>query len=93
MAQKKSFKDNPALQFISAQSAEEAQPSPAPAEQNTGVPMKPNPLYIETRSKRLNLLIQPSLHAKLKNMANGQDVSINELIHKALEEYADREER
>lgn len=93
MAQRKSFKDNPALQFISTPPVEEVQPSPAPAEQNTAVPTKPNPLYIETRSKRLNLLIQPSLHTKLKNMAKAQDVSINELIHKALEEYADRGER
>lgn len=90
MARKKSFKDNPALQFITSQPAEEVQPSPSTTEQNTGVPMKPNPIYIETRSKRLNLLVQPSLHTKLKNMAKAQDVSINELIHKALEEYTDR---
>lgn len=89
---KKSFKDNPALQFITTP-AEEAQPAPAQSEQGAGVPMKPNPLYIETRSKRLNLLMQPSLHTKLKDMAKAQDVSINELIHKALEEYADRGER
>ena len=92
MAQKKSFKDNPALQFITPPE-EEIQSAPAPAEQNTSVPMKPNPLYIETRSKRLNLLIQPSLHTKLKDIAKGQDISINELIHRALEEYADRRGR
>lgn len=82
---KKTFKDNPALQFISTP-AEEAT---APA---SSVPMKRNPLYIETRSKRLNLLIQPSLHSKLKAMAEAQDKSINDLIHTVLENYAESEE-
>lgn len=90
---KKSFKDNPALQFISAQPTEKAPSFPAPAEQNTGVPMKQNPLFIETRSKRLNLLIQPSLYNKLKDMAQSEEISINALIHQALEEYADKEQR
>lgn len=88
---KKSFKDNPALQFISAPAEEAATPAVQP-EQPAGVPMKPNPLYIETRSKRLNLLVQPSLHSKIKDIAKVKDVSINELIHKALEEYVNKEE-
>lgn len=88
---KKSFKDNPALQFISAPAEEAATPAFQP-EQPAGVPMKPNPLYIETRSKRLNLLVQPSLHSKIKDIAKVKDVSINELIHKALEEYVNKEE-
>lgn len=89
MAQKKTFKDNPALQFISSPTSS-AEVKTAP-EFDTGVPMKRNPLYIETRSKRLNLLIQPSLHAKLKDIAAQQEVSINELIHNVLEKYTERE--
>lgn len=90
MAQKKTFKDNPALQFISSPATNTAEVKTAP-EFDTGVPMKRNPLYIETRSKRLNLLMQPSLHAKLKEIAAQQEISINELIHNVLEKYTERE--
>lgn len=48
---------------------------------------KLNPLYIETKSRRLQLLMQPSLHAKLKDMAEDKKMSVNDLIHTALEEY------
>ena len=85
MAQKKSFKNNPALQFINTPPIEETQHYPVDPINN--IPKKPNPLYIETRSKRLNLLIQPSLHEKLKYVAKTQNISINELIHKVLEKY------
>lgn len=54
-----------------------------------GVPMKPNPLYVETKSRRLQLLIKPSLHAKLRARATALDMSLNELIHSILELYAD----
>lgn len=49
--------------------------------------MKPNPAYIETRSMRVQLLMQPSLHARLKETARAQDVSLNDLIHQVMEEY------
>jgi len=79
---KKTFKNeiNPALQFISG-SEEEAQ------EVKT-VPMKRNPLYIETKSKRFQLLLQPSLHNKLKIMAEQKGSSLNDLIHTLLEQAA-----
>ena len=85
MPQKKSFKDNPALNFITTQT----DPVVILEEDNLS-PVKLNPEYIETRSKRLNLLIQPSLHKNLKNIAATRDISINELIHKALEEYVQK---
>lgn len=86
---KKSFKDSPAMRFISTpQQAGEATPDEG---ERPAVPMKLNPLYIETKSKRLQLLIQPSLHGKLKGRATAQGVSLNELIHTALQEYAERE--
>lgn len=89
---KKSFKDSPAMRFISApQQAEEVMTAPE-VEQEPAVPMKLNPLYIETKSRRLQLLIQPSLHRKLKGRATAQGVSLNELIHTALREYTERED-
>jgi len=108
MAAKKSFKnENPALRFISHDTATEEQRQPEPpallvqkeeeplmteAKTSTpGVPMKRNPLYIETRSRRLHLLIQPSLHHRIKALASVKEKSVNDLIHAILEEYADRQ--
>ena len=76
---KKSFKDslNPAMAFISV-----------PVEEETDTPpegYKVNPLYLEKRNKRLQLLIQPSLHAKIKARADREGKSVNELIHSILE--------
>lgn len=61
----------------------------APPQAPAGVPVKLNPMYIETRSKRLQLLMQPSLHAKLKSVADGKGQSLNDLIHQVLEEFCD----
>jgi len=91
---KKSFKDNPALQFITTQPEEteeeikEVKPAPIPV--TTEKPpegYKLDPRYIETKSRRLQLLMQPSLHAKIKTMAKDRGVSVNEFIHGILEEY------
>ena len=57
-----------------------------------GVPMKPKPLNVETKSRRLQLLIKPSLHARLRARATAQDMSLNELIHTILEQYTDAKE-
>lgn len=84
----KSFKNenNPALQFISTQS-ENAQDLSQDTYQDSNVPMKLNPLYIETKSKRINLLMQPSLHKKLKKIAEKKRTSFNDLVHTILDEY------
>lgn len=95
MAQKKSFAKNlnPAMQFIST--AEETKPEEVReaiterAEAPKGY--KLNPAYIETKSKRLQLLVQPSLYEKVKAIADRENKSVNELIHSILEE-ATREE-
>jgi hypothetical protein len=88
MASKKSFKAdiNPAMQFIS-QSQEptvEEEAAPAPAGK-APEGYKLNPLYVETKSRRLQLLIQPSLHAKLKARAATDSKSINDLVHSIIE--------
>lgn len=90
MAQKKSFKAdlNPAMQFISTPATVEeraevpASNSTAPAPEG----YKVNPLYIETKSKRLQLLVQPSLLDKLKGKAKAEGRSVNDLVHSILEE-------
>lgn len=92
---KKSFKDNPATQFISAPSEELQQQPPENAdsklpssEQHTEIPprgYKHNPRFIETKSRRVQLVLQPSLYDKVKAKAQKSKISINEYIHQLLE--------
>lgn len=92
MATKKSFKDNPALQFLSTPQEEEtAQPEALQKTAKAPAGYKLNPLYIETKSKRLQLVLQPSLLARVKERAKEQGLSVNEFVHRILEE-ATREE-
>lgn len=83
MAQKKSFKAdlNPALQFISTPPEEKIEETTTPAP----VGYKINPLYIEKRSKRLQLLIQPSLYERILEQKPAES-SVNDYIHKILEQ-------
>jgi len=87
---KKTFKNeiNPALQFISTSTDEKSYEQEPQAVISKNVPIKRNPFYIETKSKRLQLLIQPSLHSKLKEMSEQKGTSLNELIHTILENFA-----
>lgn len=93
---KKSFKDNPALNFITPPAP--ARPAPSAAAGPAGVqktapeaPLKPNPLYVETKSKRVQLLMQPGLHARLKELAGRRRQSLNDLIHTVLSGWAEEE--
>ncbi len=134
MSPKKSFKNSPAMQFLSIQGEDDtqkvtpatkeintaeapAQETPTPQEpQNTfspqiitdtkekdlpkavlsppakqaeapPPPIKRNPEYIETRSKRVQLLMQPSLHGTLRTLAQQQNISVNDLIHQVMEAH------
>ena len=86
MAQKKSFKAdlNPAMQFISTPTEDERGTTTATAPAPDGY--KVNPFYIEKRSKRLQLLIQPSLYDKIKAQADAEGCSVNDFIHRVLED-------
>lgn len=46
---------------------------------------KVNPAYTETKSKRLQLLIQPSLLDWIKTQAKAQDKSVNDYVHTIFE--------
>ena len=99
---KKSFvAGNPALQFISEHKEETVTPAVkeptepvkekvdiAAASRAEAVPegFKPNPLYIEKKTRRLQMLMQPSLHAKVKEAADEAGLSVNDYIHRVLEE-------
>jgi len=74
---------NPAMQFISAP-AEPVSTETKPEKPPEG--FRINPLYIETKSRRLQLLLQPSLYEKIRAQATAGGVSVNELVHCLLEE-------
>lgn len=42
--------------------------------------------YVEKRSRRVQLLLQPSLHSRVKAIADQEGCSVNELIHHILQE-------
>lgn len=101
---KKDFKSQ-ALQFISETSGpdslREAQP-PAqqpPAEQagpDTLSDIPPagyhkDPRFIENKSRRLQLLVQPSLYNALKAGANAAGLSLNEYVHRLLKAAMQKE--
>lgn len=84
---KKTFKDNPALQFISTPNDDENQDQETesiPAKVPKGY--KLNPLYIETKSRRLQLVLQPSLYDRVKAKAKANGLSVNEYCHQILDE-------
>lgn len=79
---KKTFKgsmDNPAMQFISTPTTKPQEKAPEG--------YKPNPEYIETKSKRVQLLMKPSLLETLRARAKNEERSLNDLINSILEEY------
>jgi hypothetical protein len=100
---KKTFKDDsallreaPALLLVSPEPQDKpvkkkAETKPAPQISKPSPdplpPLKPNPAMMETKSRRLQLLIKPSLHKTLKTIAGKKRMSVNELIHTALEQY------
>lgn len=102
---KKSFVNaNPAMAFISmVESAEDFSSVTQHAKEKSSkehhqkeekkvvkaVPMKKNPEFIETKSKRVQMLIQPSLYNEIKEEAKRKGVSVNEMMHEILRSYVD----
>ena len=85
---KKSFMDSPALRFITAkeeeQTVKEEKITPKKDELPQGY--KISPVYIETKSRRLQLLLKPSIFKKLKQTADKKHTSVNDLVNSILEE-------
>ena len=77
---KKSFKDiNPAMAFIT---------DSKDYTHNTDNTVNTHNTYkAETKSKRLNILLTPSLHADLTKIARVQGESLNNLINEVLKAY------
>lgn len=78
----KSFINNPALQFITKTT-----------EQPEKIPdgYRHNPELVEKKSKRVQLVLKPSLYEKIKASAEKAGISVNEYAHKAFEAMLDNE--
>jgi len=77
---KKNFKDgNPALQHITQQTMLYPQQIQAPRQELDTKQDKE-----ETKSKRVNLLMYPSLHESMQKIARVRGVSFNDLVNTAL---------
>ena len=93
---KKDFRSNPALQFISsAQEPEEETPASAPAPSPAPVKRSPDrnrtTPSAETKSRRVQLLIQPSLWSELETIAAAKGISNNEAVINAIRAYTRKE--
>lgn len=93
---KKDFKTtNPAMSFISQESIDKVDGKPekpitVKSRSKAPAGYKPNPEFIETKSKRVQILIQPSIHEAIKARAQAEGISVNEAINTALIEYIER---
>ena len=82
---KKSFNlDNPALQFISTPEEKKKEEAEVIAPAPEGY--KINPLYLEKKSRRLQLLMKPSISEKLKARADREGNSVNDVVNNLIEE-------
>jgi predicted HicB family RNase H-like nuclease len=95
---KKNFSSaNPALAFISTAQDQQVstqksinQADPKKQVKSNDVPMKKNPEYIETKSKRVQMLMQPSLYEAIKLEAENNGVSVNEMMHEILKRHVNQ---
>ena len=46
---------------------------------------KADPRYIEKKTKRVQLILRPSLYVKVKEAADREGLSLNEYVHQVLE--------
>ena len=85
----KSFAASPAMQFISRKPEQEAARAvpeqPAAPEEAAGARYSERR---ELKTKRVQLLLKPSVHARIKKMAAEQDLSFNDYVNRILEREA-----
>lgn len=82
---KKTFRDSPAMRHIDIEAPEQASED-LEISREQEAPARRRTASREARSRRLQILLQPSLHKKLIRIAEDRGDSLNNLIHKTLEE-------
>ena len=85
---KKSFRDNPALQFMSRPEKEmDSEVREIKEVMGTEESFRVMPVVFEAKSKRFNMLIRPSVFADLRRISENKGTSVNDLINKIVENY------
>lgn len=92
MATKKNTFKNPVEAFITVPEGEPVKkdtPVDTPAGGLVKAPegYKRNPEFIEVRSKRVQLLLQPSVVERMRTLAKSEGISINEIYNRAVGFY------
>ena len=95
---KKSFRDNPALQFMSRPEETNREASVEVAEVREIRQVKEItdnfrviPVAFEAKSKRFNMLMRPSVFVKLKRMSENKGTSVNDFMHTIMELYIEND--
>lgn len=89
---KTDYTESPALAFIkptAEQEQEQEQATNAPASLSSRKApegMKVNPYYIEKRTRRVQLVLQPSIYDKAKAASEALGLSFNDYVHALLEQ-------
>lgn len=78
MSKKDFTGENPAMSYLSI----DLNPS-----KTDEIKYKPNPLYIETKSKKMQILIQPTVFKELKKYAKEHGISANETVNQAIKNF------
>ncbi len=52
-----------------------------------------NAIYIETKSKRVNLVMRPSLHKRTQQKALEEGISFNDYVHRLIERDIEQAEK
>lgn len=86
---KEEIEQREAAQVESTTAVVKPKPKAVTKRKKEAPPMKRNPEYIETKSKRVQMLMQPSLHTAIKAIAGKKRVSLNETMHEILKDYID----
>ena len=88
---KKSFKRDATDLFITKQ--DEPVSVPVPVTDEGGSVPRGYRLVPDKRSERLQLLVSPSTKADLKELAQQEGVSVNDLVNRIMLEYIERANR
>lgn len=85
-------RNNPAFNFLSVTDEAPAldpktrEPEEESTRQKPPAGYKINPLYVETKSRRVQILLKPSNYQKAKDLADKAGQSFNDFINTLLEE-------
>ena len=99
---KKTFKENPALRFVTTDEDTHNEQNTENTEQTNItdiISITDNTQYTdnadnkqERKTRRLNLLVQPSILENISKIAHMKQTSVNDLISSVLRDYAETEE-